>query len=422
MPFDNLISTQEIPVTDIPIIALVPLKSAVASDRAIELDLVVTIAPPHLETTIQRPALNLGLVLDRSGSMSGTKLRYAKQAACYAVEQLLPSDRVSVTIFDDEVETLVPSTLASDKATILACINTIRAGRSTALHAGWLQGAAQVSEHLDSDRLNRVLLLSDGLANVGERSPETIGEHVSGLATRKVSTSTLGLGNDYDEDLLATMSTRGDGNFYHVESPQQLPDIFASELQGLMATFGRAVSLGVRSQAGVELLEVWNDCDRTQHGNYMLPNLVSGSAQHVALRLRVPPTASGTNLCGFRLAWDESRSPRRREHRVMLQLPSVRYAEFEALPENPFVREQVALLQAARSRDAAIQQLDRGDYAAASQILLKTQETIRRAPASLATQAETEQLQDLLDDLASGRSKASRKKARFQSLSRRRSR
>ncbi|MEO1133131.1 MAG: VWA domain-containing protein, partial [Cyanobacteria bacterium J06639_1] len=191
-------------MNDIPIIALVPMRSAVARDRAIELDLVVTITPPQLETTETRPALNLGLVLDRSGSMSGTKLRYAKQAACYAVEQLLPTDRVGVTIFDDEVETLVPSTLASDKRAILSRIQQIEPSGTTALHAGWLQGAMAVSEHLDSDRLNRVLLLSDGLANVGERNPQTIGEHVSGLATRKVSTSTLGLGNDYDEDLLAT--------------------------------------------------------------------------------------------------------------------------------------------------------------------------------------------------------------------------
>src|SRR5262245_65682369 len=93
------------------------------------------------------------------------KIEFARQAACFAVEQLLPTDRVSVTVFDDEVETVVPSTPADDKPTILARIRAVEPDGTTALHAGWAEGAAQVARHLAAGGLNRVLLLTDGLAN-----------------------------------------------------------------------------------------------------------------------------------------------------------------------------------------------------------------------------------------------------------------
>ncbi len=136
----------------VPTINLIPLRAAVSSDAATTLDVLVRIIPPTAEVELKRPTLNIGLVIDRSGSMQGQKIEYARQAACYAIQQLLSTDRASVTIYDTEVETLIPSTLAVDKADITRKIQRIQTGSSTALHAGWSHGGNQVID--DSPQIN----------------------------------------------------------------------------------------------------------------------------------------------------------------------------------------------------------------------------------------------------------------------------
>ena len=127
------------------------------------------------------------------------------------MDQLRADDRVSVVAFDDTTETVIASTPAADKARLKAGIARIDARGSTALHAGWVEGGVQVGAHLAPGHLNRVILFTDGQANVGETRPDAICNDVHGLATRGVSTSTLGIGADYNEDLLEAMARSGDG-------------------------------------------------------------------------------------------------------------------------------------------------------------------------------------------------------------------
>lgn len=124
-----------------PQIELIPLRPVVSSDRPSTLDLLVRIVPHAVDTHLNRPALNLGFVIDRSSSMdSQRKIDFARQAAVYAVQQLQMSDRISVTIFDNQVKTLIPSTPAVEKSNIIRKIESIQPRGSTALHAGWLEG------------------------------------------------------------------------------------------------------------------------------------------------------------------------------------------------------------------------------------------------------------------------------------------
>ena len=338
-----------------PTIELIPLRPAVCSDAPVTLDVLVRIIPPALpEVHFLRAPINLALVLDHSGSMAGgRKIDYAREAAIFAVEQLLPTDRVSVTIFDDNVTTVVPSTLATDKPHLVAAIRRIAPGGSTALHAGWKAGAEQVLGHLVNNGLNRVLLLSDGLANVGVSDPNIIAAEAKAVAGGGVSTTTLGLGDDYNEDLMEAMAQAGDGNYYFIESPRQLADIFQTELQGLMALTGQKVSLGAEPTQGARVADVLNDFAKNEFGRSLLPNLVAGMPLSVVVRLNVPAT-SGGQVCQFRLAWDRPGVEGRQVLWVALELPAVPAARWHDLDVDAAVQEQVALLMAARARREAV--------------------------------------------------------------------
>ncbi|HEY9614466.1 macro domain-containing protein [Allocoleopsis sp.] len=385
----------------VPAINLIPLKAAVSSDSPTTLDVLVRIIPPTVEVELKRPTLNIGFVIDRSGSMHGQKIEYARQAACYAVQQLLPTDRVSVTIYDDQIETLVPSTLAVDKASIIRKIQGIHSRNMTALHAGWTEGGSVVAQHLNSEHLNRVILLSDGLANVGETNPDAIATDVHKLAQRGISTTTMGVGNDYDEKLLEAMANSGDGNYYYIESPQQLPDIFQTELQGLMATVGTTVSLGIEPQGGVELMEVLNELEVNRKGRYQLTNLVIGNPIEVVVRLRVPPMTQTADLCYFRLAWNDPQLSERQKLRVALQLPVVSSAQLQEFSANQEVQEQVVLMMAARAKKDAVRLVERGDYEAARRFLQETRELVLRTSNSPQMQQEAADLAQLEAELDS---------------------
>lgn len=402
-----------------PTMTLIPLRTVVASDQETTLDLLIKLEVPVAETEIARPSLNLGLVLDRSGSMSGDKLRFAKDAAAYMVSQLSPTDRVSLTIFDDDVDVLLPSMLADNPAGITRAIASIRAGGSTDLFEGWRQGSEQVKQFHDANRLNRVILLSDGQANVGETNPDTIAGKVHRLMEKGVSTSTMGVGDDYNEDLLEAMARSGDGNYYYIQSPVELPAIFNLELQGLSALVGQRVSLGVRGLNGVVVVDVLNDFDRTSAGNLKLPNLIHGGNLSVVIRLKVPAVMHATELCSLRLAYDEPKATERRTEIQKLELGSAPLGQLDEFPRNEEVEAAVALLMAARARKEAVRFLDHGDRQAARTRLGDAMSVMANSPRGEWSNIEMEMLADLDQDLTLGQDDRLRKKANFQSYQRR---
>ena len=354
-----------------PTLRFRPLRPAVAADAASTLDLLITITtpPPPDGANRQRPPLNLALVIDRSGSMSGTKLSYARKAARFLAGQLTAADRLAIVTFDSDIDVLVPSRPAVDPQAFIAAINTIHSGGCTALFDGWLAGAQQVAEHLDPAALNRVLLLSDGQANEGLTNQGAIAEKVAGLTQRGISTSAFGLGAGFDEDLMGAIATAGDGTLAHIESPAQLADLYASELQGLANTVGRKVSLGIRAKNGVELLDLLNDLPPTSAGNHQLPSLRLGQELNVGVRLQLPAWLPNREICSVRLAWDAPGSTERRKLIEHLTLPVKLAEDLGQMTPDEAVAEEFAVLRSNRSRRQALEELDRGDLLAAEATL-----------------------------------------------------
>jgi Ca-activated chloride channel family protein len=178
----------------------------------------------------RRTPLNLAVVLDRSGSMTGAKIEKAKQAAMQLVDRMRPDDVFSFVIFSDEAQVIVPAQHLEGKDAIKEKIESVEAQGSTALYAGVSTGADQIAEYLSDKRINRIILLSDGIANVGPSTPRDLRRLGSQLVERGISVTTMGVGDDYNEDLMAGLAEASDANYYYVKDTEKLPEIFNQEL------------------------------------------------------------------------------------------------------------------------------------------------------------------------------------------------
>ena len=182
-----------------------------------------------------RTPLNLALVLDRSGSMSGGKLEAVKRAARDLVLRLHPDDHVSVVAFDDQVHTVARAGTGAEQAGLLNALMALRPGGSTNLSGGWLQGRALVQEHWAAHGVNRIILLTDGLANQGVTDPGTLRQLCGQALEARVGTTTVGVGAGFDEELLAQMAEAGAGASYYIERLDQAAGVFDEELEGLLS-------------------------------------------------------------------------------------------------------------------------------------------------------------------------------------------
>ena len=207
----------------------------------------------------KRSPMNLAIVLDRSGSMEGAKLEKARQAAAMAVDKLADDDIFSLVTYDDQTDLLIPPERVGGRdhrEDIKAKIFRIQAGGSTALHAGVVLGAKQVRRYFEKERVNRVILLSDGLANVGPSSTSDLSSLGRELRGDGISVSTIGLGDDYNEDLMTALAEASHANYYYVKDAEKLPGIFAEELGSARSLIARTITIRIEAPDGVRLKEI----------------------------------------------------------------------------------------------------------------------------------------------------------------------
>lgn len=201
-------------------------------------------------SNIERVPLNLSVVLDRSGSMSGDKLKYTKEALKYVVNQLDSRDLLSIVLYESGVEVFLEPQRLEDKASLLSRIDRIETAGGTNLEGGIRKGYElinKVKKINDKEMINRVLLLSDGLANVGISDPNELSAITRGFFEKDhISISTFGVGNDYNENLMAKIAQQGGGMYYFIYSPEKLPEIFKEELKGLSNVVAKNTKLKIK--------------------------------------------------------------------------------------------------------------------------------------------------------------------------------
>jgi Ca-activated chloride channel family protein len=216
----------------------------------------------------RRAPMNLCVVLDRSGSMEGAKIEKARQAAAMAVDKLADDDIFSLVTYDDQTDLLIPPERVGNRdhrEELKARIRRIQPGGSTALHAGVVLGAKQVRRFFEKERVNRVILLSDGLANVGPSTTSDLARLGRELRGDGIAVSTIGLGDDYNEDLMTALAEASNANYYYVKDAEKLPGIFAQELGSARSLLARTVIIRIEAPDGVHLKEIIGQPDIECH-------------------------------------------------------------------------------------------------------------------------------------------------------------
>lgn len=203
-----------------------------------------------LTSSEKRTPANVAIVIDRSGSMGGQKIEQAKTAAIMAINRLGRDDFAAVVAYNHDVNVIVPATRVSGHAEMAGDIRRLRAGGRTALYAGTVQGVREVRKFLSDHRVNRVILLSDGLANVGPSRPEDLAELARKVVREGISVSTIGLGLGYNEDLMAKLAYNSDGNHAFVEKADDLVKIFNQEFGDVLSVVAQDLIITIECRGG----------------------------------------------------------------------------------------------------------------------------------------------------------------------------
>lgn len=262
-------------------------------------------APP-----IERAPVNLVLVIDRSGSMSEKgKMDYAREAAKQIITGLSEKDRVSVVAYSTDVELLYPIQFLMNKDAAKSAVSSLYPTDSTNLSGGLISGIGQLEKTQRKGYINRVVLLSDGLANAGITDYGELVKIASAAAENGIHVTTMGLGVNYDEELLTGLAEYGAGNYYFVESPSQLAGIFDREFGQLASTVAKTPVFTLTLAPGVSVEDVYGyTYETTNDGSIRikLGDFYSGQERNIMIKLKSPSRKIGENsLVSARLEYQD---------------------------------------------------------------------------------------------------------------------
>ncbi len=400
-------------------VTVLPQFDRITADGLRELNLLVRMEGLG-EVTGPRPPVDLALVIDRSGSMSGDKIRDVKTASLKLLDTLEPHDTVTLISYSSDVRRHTTRLAVGEGREVLRNhLLGIESGGGTALGPALMQALDDLETGLKDDgRLTHALLLSDGLANEGEQRPDVLGARAAKAFTRGISVSTLGVGLDYNEDLMTKLADQGGGRYHFIKDANAIAGILGDEMKGLVATVARGIEIELNPTPGTGVAKVFGyptvrDGART---TARIGSIGAGQTREVILRLALPAltppqVALGTLSVGYTDITADSTS---RRADVPLSLEITADAAAMQKSERPEVTVRVAEVEAAERLEVAARAADRGDFAGARGGLqlaiddLKQKAEKRPSPKLNAQITELEEARDEVDE---ARTSASSRKA-----------
>jgi Mg-chelatase subunit ChlD len=243
------------------------------------------------EAKAPRTPLNLALVLDSSGSMAdNAKMPYLKESLMVFLESLHPDDVIAIVAYSNKAKVLRKAQAVGEGEWIRHTVDSLIPSGGTNLHAGMMLGFKQVDRNFDIRRNNRVLLLTDGIANVGETDPDRIAADALEYNQQGIYLSTIGLGLDMNDHLLSTLAKQGRGAYHFIDSVQEMDKVFRTEVEGLVERVANDVRVSIRPAPAVHLISVtgFEGQPPSAGAQVHLQDMGSGDSQVVIVRLRVP--------------------------------------------------------------------------------------------------------------------------------------
>jgi len=356
----------------------------------------ISVSTPTVESPRRRP-MNLAVVLDRSGSMADqAKIEYAKKALYALIDRLQPDDLFSLVIYDDVIDVLRRSHRVGDKRDLKRLVEEVYPRGATNLGGGMIEGLRQVERSLDREYVNRVILLSDGLANRGITDLHELGRIARRYRARSISLTTMGMGMDYNENLMVGLAESGGGNYYFIESPHSLASIFHREFKTLSSVVAQNAQIELRLGRGVRLLDAIGCEHRIDRDEYVIPvgDLYSGERRELTVELEVPEgtgkltVARGLLRFDGRRGWLESWpsfSTTVRYTRILAEVD--KHRDLDAQPK-------VDVALSTRRVEKAMKALDEGRHEDAAMELKAAESSLATSSAAAIAGAAGEAIQD----------------------------
>jgi Ca-activated chloride channel family protein len=351
----------------------------------------------------KRPAVNLALVVDTSGSMQGKAIEDAKKASMTLVDSLKDGDRLAVVSFDSSSHVLVQSAELDDdsRKEMRQKLEAMRAVGTTDMESGLREGIAQVTAHTNPQGINRIVLLGDGIPN----EEGSIRGLVQGARGSGISITALGLGADYNEALMGEIAQISGGKFHYVDDSKKVATFFQEEVLRLDGVYARNAELEFVPGPGISVERVVGQATTADGKKFRLPlgDLSRGEKREIFLRLRVSDQKAGANveLCDAVLRYD-SPGGQRTEERVFLGAKASTDEKQLKLGKNSEIELGSAFAEAAATTLQAIQLARAGQRPQAIELLKKTADEIEKVAKLYANKKladEVEALRGLASDL-----------------------
>jgi Ca-activated chloride channel family protein len=332
-------------------------------------------APPAPASDEPHEPHTIVVVLDRSGSMNGPRLFAAKSALVSLIDRLDPTDRLGVVVFDDQSQVVLPTRRLSEhgKASAKAAVHAIECGGMTDLSSGYLRGL-QEAKRAAGESGATIVLLSDGQANAGITDPGSLKKLAGDSRTHGVTTSTIGIGLGYDEQVLVALTEGGQGNHSFAEQAEAAATALAGEVEGLLSKNVQAASLLVKPGPDISTITVLNDLPSTTAPDGVLVELGDFYAQEtrrLVLAIEVPGRASLGVAQVAELVFTYVELPALVQHTVSVPL-SVNVLpgdEAAGRVRKPEVEREKLLLSVQQAKRDSEEALRAGDPMAAGQIM-----------------------------------------------------
>jgi len=254
----------------------------------------------HVAVTIDTHGLGVGhhvptdfvVVFDHSGSMNGQKIEYGKQALRELVGRLSDADRFSLVAYDSTAEVRVPlrDSAREGRSAWLRAVDELAVAGGTNLSAGLDLGLSELSRARSGGRAARVLLLSDGLANEGDTTLSGLGSRARRANQLDSVLSTIGIGSDFDENVMTSLARAGTGAFYYLAKLEALPVLLNAELKTASETYAQRAELRVKLEPGVKLVSAAGVSFSQEGDTAIVPlgSLYADYTQRTWLTLRLP--------------------------------------------------------------------------------------------------------------------------------------